>query len=134
MPILFAHGKGEEKKESWLTHSVDHLKSEAVAINLIKSAANALELSKVIEVKVWCSAANGSAGAGVLYVTKGLHQPEGPLGDLMHLTMSLLLPTGHKDDLTPHSMYQGKFHLYVSLEDPTAKKKCEAPSTHRPEL
>jgi hypothetical protein len=109
-----------EFERGWLQHTVDHLTTETLARRLIRSASRVLAQNTSVEVLVWCNAANG--GAHVLRVTKGLHQPEGPLADLMHITMRLYIPGSKQGDLVPNTNYPSKFHLYAKILNPASNK------------
>ena len=109
-----------EFESGWLQHTVDHLTSETLARRLIRSAARALVQNTSIEVIVWCNAANG--GAHVLRVTKGLHQPEGPFADLMHITMRLYIPGSRQGNLVPNTNYPNPFHLYAKILDSASNR------------
>jgi hypothetical protein len=104
--------RGSEK------YSVDHLKTEVLATRLIRIAARALSQNIKVEIIVWCKAATGVGH--LLRVTKGLHQEEGPLRDLLHLTMRLYIPGSKQGDLVPDTHFAKKFHLYAKLLKPTS--------------
>jgi hypothetical protein len=101
----------------WLMHTMDHLTTEALARRLIRSAARSLANSTAVDVIVWRIAALG--GSELLMVTKGLHQPEGALRDLMHLTMRLYIAGSRPGNLVPNTMFSSRFHLYIRILGPT---------------
>jgi hypothetical protein len=98
----------------WLQHSHDHLTNELLAKRIIQSAADALANAATGGILLWCNAAHD--GADILKVHKELHQPQGPLGDLQHLTMSLNIPLqAYEQKLTRNTFYNGKFHLFTTV-------------------
>jgi len=105
MPVAFENG--------WLQNTVDHLTTERTARRLIYAAARGLTRNTSIEIIAWRAAAEGPAG--VLLVNKGLHQPEGPLGDLLHMTMRLYIPGSRPGAMVPNTNFHGQFHLYTKL-------------------
>jgi hypothetical protein len=119
------HGDGNPDvagRKGWRRDSHDHIKNEVVAKKLLEKAANALAQEKKIEVQVWCSAVKGSAGAGVLWVYKGLHEQEGPSGEILHLTMGLKTPDSKPGSLITHTLFHGAFHLYAKVVDSDRNK------------
>jgi len=113
MPIDFERG--------WLQHTADHVTTEVLARRLIRSAAWGLAQNRRVEIIRWCKAATDASDAHLLRVTKGLHQPEGPLGDLVHITMKLYIPGSRQGDLVPDTHFKGKFHLYTRILKPTSQ-------------
>jgi hypothetical protein len=109
-----------EFEKGWLQHTVDHLVTETVAKRLIRSASRALSQNNSIDVIVW---RQGAEGSHVLRITKGLHQPEGPLSDLMHITMRLYIPGSKQGDLVADTHFEGKFHLYTKILNPSSTTK-----------
>jgi hypothetical protein len=110
----------------WLTQTADYLTTEALARRLVRTAAHGLAQDTRIEVIVWCNAATG--GAHLLRVTKPLHQPEGPLGDLLHITMKLYIPGCGQGTLVPNTHFKGKFHLYAKVLNPTSHSQRIQPT------
>jgi hypothetical protein len=137
MAIDFKKGeKGKDGKEgegSWLKHTLDHLKSEYLAVQIIQSAAEALRNVKEIDLILWRNAASG--GPGLLRVTKGphTHKTEGPLAGLLHITM-ILYDVGSKEGSVYPNTYFAipnkkdvkkkpafkRFHLYSEVQNPNA--------------
>ena len=118
MPIEFS--------DQWLSQGADHLKTEARALALIKSAADVLENSDQAEVMFWALAAkagpiNPGSQGNFLRVFKDLHQEEGLFRDLVHMTMSLKIMQKSGTEKN-HSLYGGAFHLYIKVLDPAVGK------------
>lgn len=134
MAIDFQKGEkdkhGKEGKGSWLTDTVDHLKSEFVAVQIIQSAADALKSSTKIDLILWRNAASG--GPGLLRVTKGPHphKSHGPLAGLLHITMILYDVDSYQGSVYPNTYFAilgstgkpalKKFHLYSEVQNPSA--------------
>ena len=119
MSIVFdIHGDGKPDtrgRKGWLKDSCNHLKTELLATKLILNAAKALCESEVTEVHAWCSAARGVPGAGILRVTRALHQHEKHNEALVHLTMRLDIAGGKREKNITNSVFASKFHLYVTI-------------------
>ena len=118
MSIMFDKGDGTKdirERSGWLKDSHDHLKTEVVAIRLIQNAARALTPNTIVEVRIWCSAALGVDGSGVLYVYKGLHTMGGYGPNDLHLTMGLKIPGSKQHSLVDYSLFSGAFHLKTNI-------------------
>jgi len=109
-----------EFENGWREHSVNHLKSEALARGLIKNAAVALAVShQHAGLMFWIEAALG--GAGVLNVLKGLHQPKGVFEEVLHLRMRLYVADSKKGALKhENTAFATDFHLYTTILNPKA--------------
>ena len=109
-----------EFENGWREHSVNHLKSEALARGLIKNAAVALaESHKHAGLMFWIEAALG--GAGVLNVLKGPHQPKGVFDEVLHLRMRLYVEDSKKGSLKyENTTFATDFHLYTTILNPKA--------------
>jgi hypothetical protein len=119
MSIVFdMHGDGSKDnlgRKGWRRDSCNHLKTELLATKLILNAAKALAESSITEIHAWCSAARGVSGAGILRVTKALHQHEGYNDALVHLTMRLDIAGGNNEKNVTNSLFASKFHLYITI-------------------
>jgi hypothetical protein len=130
MSIDFQKGQkqpdGTEGKGSWLTDTLNHLKSEFLTRSLMQSAAKALSQEPSAEVCLWRNAASG--GPGLLRVTKGLHphMTAGPLAGLLHITMVLYDYGSNPSGVFQNTYFMRQFHLYNKVLNPT-----EAESRHR---
>jgi hypothetical protein len=127
MSIIFDYSRPADTqgRRGWLSGSLDHLKTEFVVTRLMQNAAKALEKDSILRknyaIRIWCSAANGSAGAGILRVRKGLHEYEGDNSEIAHFTMDLKTPDSVGHRLVPHTVFEGSFHLYCEIIRPNQK-------------